>query len=165
MRYLCAAFILVSFFTFFAVQVRAEGAGITSGSKVAFDYTLTVDGKVADSSEGREPLEYTQGDGKLIPGLTRQLEGMKAGEEKTVIVSPEEGYGNPSPEGYKEIPLTAVPKDLKPEAGMMLQMQDDKGQVFPAKIMEVKKDSIMIDLNHPLAGKILTFKVKIVSVK
>lgn len=137
---------------------------ITKGSKVAFDYTLTADGKVVDSSDKRGPLEYTQGDGRLIPGLTKQLEGMKVGEEKTIVVNPEEAYGNPRPEGIREIPFTAVPKNLKLEPGLMLQMQDANGQVFPAKVVEVKKDSVVIDMNHPLAGKTLTFKVKIVSV-
>lgn len=165
MRYLCVVFLLIASFTLFTSQAMADGQTIQNGSKVAFDYTLTVDEKVVDSSEGKGPLEYTQGDGKMIPGLTKQLEGMKAGDEKTIVVKPEDAYGNPNPEGFKEIPITAVPKDVKPEVGMMLQMQDEQGQVFPAKVTEVKKESIMIDLNHPLAGKTLTFKVKIVSVK
>ena len=165
MRFAGAALALVVGLMIMVSQSWAEGSAIGKGSKVAFNYTLTVDGKVADSSEGRAPLEYVQGDGKLIPGLTKQLEGMKAGDEKTVVVKPEDAYGNPNPAGHKEIPFTAVPKDIKPEVGMILQMQDDKGQVFPARVTEVKKDSLMIDLNHPLAGKTLTFKVKIVSVK
>jgi len=165
MRFLCAALVLVSCFAIFASQANAEGVAITKGSKVAFDYVLTVDGKVADSSQAKGPLEYTHGEAGLIPGLTKQVEGMKVGEEKTVEVAPEEAYGNHDPAGIKEIPLSSIPKDVKPEVGTMLEMQDQAGQVFPAKVIEMKKDSIMIDLNHPLAGKTLTFKVKIVSIK
>ena len=66
---------------------------IKEGSKAKFDYTLTVDGKVADTSAGRGPLEYTHGAGMIIPGLEKELLGMKVGDKKTVTVKPEEGYG------------------------------------------------------------------------
>lgn len=165
MRSLCAALMLMAGFTFFPLQADAEETAIHSGSKVAFDYVLTVDGKIVDSSQAKGPLEYTQGGAKMIPGLTKQLEGMKAGDEKTLEVKPEEAYGNPDPAGIKEIPLSSIPKDVKPEVGMMLRMQDQSGREFPAKIIEVKGNSIVIDLNHPLAGKTLTFKVRIVSIK
>ncbi|MBN2452868.1 MAG: peptidylprolyl isomerase [Candidatus Omnitrophica bacterium] len=164
MKNVFALLMVLSGFMVFVSAIKAGDAGIEDGSKVAFDYTLIVDGKIADSSEGRGPLEYTQGDGKLIPGLTRQLVGMKAGDEKTVEVKPEEGYGLPDPSAVREIPFSAVPSDIKPEVGMILQMQDQAGRLLPAKVTEMKKDSIMIDLNHPMAGKTLVFKVKIVSV-
>lgn len=148
------------------IQVgSAEVAVIKDGSKVAFEYTLTVDGNVVDSSQGGAPLSYVQGDGKMIPGLTSQLAGMKVAEEKTIEVKPEDGYGMPNPAGIKEIPMSAVPKDLKPEVGMVLQMQDEAGKLFPAKVTEIKADSLIVDLNHPLAGKTLIFKVKIASIQ
>ena len=165
MRSLCAALILMAGFTFFSLQADAGETVIHNGSKVAFDYVLMVDGKIVDSSQAKGPLEYTQGEAKLIPGLTKQLEGMKAGDEKTIEVKPEEAYGNPDPAGIKEIPLSSVPKDVKPEVGMVLSMQDQSGQAFPAKIIKITENSIVIDLNHPLAGKTLIFKVRIVSVK
>jgi len=165
MRFLRAALALAAGFAIFVSQANAEDVVISKGSKVAFDYVLTVDGKIVDSSQTKGPLEYTHGDASLIPGLTKRMEGMKVGDEKVIEVPPEEAYGNPDPAGIKEIPLSSVPKDVKPEVGIMLQMQDQSGQAFPAKIIEVKKDSIMIDLNHPLAGKRLTFKVRIVSIK
>ncbi len=143
----------------------AADAAIKDGSKVAFDYVLTVDDKVMDSSQAKGPLEYTQGEGVLLPSLTKQMAGMKVGEEKVIVLKPEDAYGNPDPAGIKEIPLTAVPPEVKPQVGMILQMQDQSGQLFPAKVTEVKKESIIIDLNHPLAGKTLNFKVRIVSIK
>ncbi len=165
MKYLSIAMMLVAVFVVGAAQTVAEEMVVKNGSQVAFDYTLTVDGKVIDSSEGKAPLAYTQGDGKLRPGLTRQLEGMKVGDEKTVEVKPEESYGNPNPAATREVPISTLPPEIKPEVGMVLQAQDKEGRTFPARIIEVKTDTVVMDLNHPLAGKTLFFKVKIVSVK
>ena len=164
MKCLRAALMLIAGLSIFISQIYAEDSAIRNGSKVAFDYVLTVESKVVDSSQTKGPLEYTQGEGTLIPGLTKQLEGMKKGDEKTIEVKPEEAYGNPDPAGIREIPLSSIPANIKPEVGLILEMQDESGQAFPTKITEIKKDSIVIDLNHPLAGKTLTFKVKIVSV-
>lgn len=165
MRYLFAAAAVAALIVCGAVDARAAGAAIHDGSTVAFDYTLTVDGKVVDTSAGRVPLEYTQGDGKMIPGLARQMEGLKAGDERDIVVKPEEAYGSPDPSALREVPLSRLPKDPKPEVGMLLQLKTKEGRVFPARIAEVKKDTAVIDMNHPLAGKTLNFKIKVVSVK
>lgn len=165
MKFICAILITLVCFVSAAGAEEKAGAAIHKGSQIAFDYTLTVDGKVIESSKGRAPLKYTQGDGTMIPGLEKQLEGMKAGEEKKVEVKPEEAYGYPLSEAVKEVPLSSLPKGIKPEVGMVLEGADAKGRRFPARITEVKKDTVKIDLNHPLAGKTLLFDVKIVSVK
>ncbi|HID93718.1 MAG TPA: hypothetical protein EYP60_06445 [bacterium (Candidatus Stahlbacteria)] len=88
---------------------------IQNGSRVWFDYTLTVDGEVVDSSEGRGPLQYTHGEGKIIPGLSRQLEGMRVGEERKIEVLPEEAYGQVNPDAFQEVPRSVLPADLKPQ--------------------------------------------------
>ena len=111
---------------------------IREGSKVAFDYVLTVEGKVVDSSEGRGPLNYTHGDGTLISGLTRQMEGLGAGAEKEIEVAPEEAYGVHDPEGMREVPISMLPQDLKPEVGMSLQGRSQEGDIISARISEVK---------------------------
>ncbi len=144
---------------------KGEKMTVQNGRQVSFDYTLTVDGEIIDSSTGRGPLVYEHGDGKIIPGLARQLEGMGEGEEKEIVVVPEEAYGQVDPKATREVPKTSLPKDLEPKAGTMLMMRSESGQAFPVKIAEVKPESVMIDMNHPLAGKTLTFKVKIVSIK
>ena len=164
MRYLCAVLMLALSLSLGIAEAGASDAAIHNGSKVAFAYTLTVDGKVVDTSEGRTPLEYTQGDGKMIPGLAKQLEGLKAGDEKSVVLKPEEAYGSPNPSAIREVPLSQLPSQPKPQVGMMLQVQNKQGQVFPARIADIKGDKALVDLNHPLAGKTLNFKVKIVSV-
>ena len=165
MRHLFAVLALASGLIFGAWQADAADIAIQSGSQVTFDYTLTVDGKVVDSSEGKGPLEYTQGDGKLLPGLAKQMEGLKVGDEKQIELKPEEAYGSRNPQAFQEVPNTNLPIGLRPEVGMILEARDKDGKSFPARITEVKQDSILVDLNHPLAGKTLYFKVKIVSVK
>ena len=165
MRHLFAVLALASGLIFGAWQADAADVTIQSGSQVTFDYTLTVDGKVVDSSEGKGPLEYTQGDGKLLPGLAKQMEGLKVGDEKQIELKPEEAYGSRNPQAFQEVPNTNLPIGLRPEVGMILEARDKDGKSFPARITEVKQDSILVDLNHPLAGKTLYFKVKIVSVK
>jgi len=165
MRYLFLVLMIAIALLFKGAEGKAADTVIQNGKQVAFDYALTVDGKVVDSSVGKQPLEYTQGDGKLIPGLTKQLEGLRVGDEKTIVLPPEEAYGQPDPNAFKEVPRSNLPADVTPEVGMSFQAKDVDGNVFAMRISELKKDSVVMDLNHPLAGKILTFKVKVVSIK
>lgn len=144
--------------------VQAEDAVVSKGKKVKFDYTLTVDKEIVETTQGKQPLEYTQGEGMLIPGLEKELEGMKAGETKTVLVKPEDGYGVVNPQLVREFDKTKLPTDMKPAKGMVLEMQDPQGNSYPSMISEVKDKAVMLDFNHPLAGKELSFDVKIVSV-
>ncbi|HOW36462.1 MAG TPA: peptidylprolyl isomerase [Candidatus Omnitrophota bacterium] len=164
-RFLSLALCGVLFFMFAGISIsRAESAKITDGSKVSFDYTLTVDGKVIDSSSGRGPIQYTQGKSEIVPGLEKELAGMKVGDEKTVIVKPEEGYGLVSPEALKEVSRANLPADIQPQVGMVLQIHGADGRAFPAMIAKVDTDTVVLNFNHPLAGKELNFQVKIVSI-
>jgi len=146
---------------------QAKGAAMTieEGKKVSFDYTLKVEGEVVDTSKGRGPLEYVHGQGQIIPGLAKELIGLKVGDEKVVEVSPEEAYGEVRKDAFRDVPKASLPKDVEPKVGMMLQMQGPGGQAVPVKISEVKEDAVVMDLNHPLAGKTLIFDVKIASVE
>ncbi len=147
-----------------AGTLKGEEKAIEKGSKVSFDYTLTVDGEVVDSSDGRDPFTYTHGEGQIVPGLEKNLEGLHVGDEKKVAVSPEEGYGVVDPNAFKDVPRSTLPADVNLELGMMLQAQNPNGNVFTVKIIEVKDDTVTIDFNHPLADKTLDFQVKIVSI-
>jgi len=147
-----------------AGMLKGEEIAIEKGSKVNFDYTLTVDGEVVDSSDGRDPFTYTHGEGQIVPGLERNLEGLHAGDKKKVAVLPEEGYGVVDPNAFKDVPRSTLPADVNLEPGMMLQAQNPNGNIFTVKIIEVKDDIVTIDFNHPLAGKMLNFQVKIVSI-
>ncbi len=146
-------------------EIKGDDMVIKEGKKVSFDYTLTVDGQVVDSSKEAEPLNYVHGRGEIIPGLALELEGLKAGDEKTIEVGPEGAYGQKNKEAFKEIAKDSLPQGLEPEADMMLQMQTPQGQAVPVRVSEVKDDLILLDLNHPLAGKTLIFDVKVTSVE
>ena len=166
MKRIVTMFVLSLVFCLGMNEVKGEDAimVIQKGKKVAFDYTLTVEGEVADTSEGKAPLTYTHGEGQIIPGLAKEMEGLKVGDDKIVTVTAKDAYGELNPKAFKEIPNASLPPELKPEVGMFLEMQNSDGQSMPVQISEVKEDSIMIDFNHPLAGKELTFKVKVVSI-
>ena len=160
-------FLLAALFSLGLMIIEGQAAPvkIENGKKVKFDYTFTVDGQVIESSTGKAPLEYTQGDGKLIPGLTSQLEGLHVGDQKKVTVKPEDAYGQINPKAFQEMPKSSVPADFTPEMGMVVQLKGPNGEVVPAVISEIKDQSIVLDFNHPLAGKTLQFDVKIVSIE
>ena len=145
----------------------AEGsmaAAVQDNMDVGMEYTLTVDGAVVDSTDGKEPFHYVHGRRQVIPGLERQLAGLHAGETAEVTVAPEDGYGPVDPAAFIELPKTQLPADAAPEIGMVLRGVDPNGQQFRARINELKDESVVLDLNHPLAGKTLAFKVKILSI-
>jgi FKBP-type peptidyl-prolyl cis-trans isomerase SlyD len=157
--------ILASGLCFVAGSTFAADATIAAGKKVKFDYTLTVDGQVVETTQGKQPLDYIHGQNQIIPGLEKQLEGMKVGDSKKIIVKPEDGYGPVMKEAFREFEKSKLPKDVEPQVGMMLELKDPEGNAYPAAISEVKETTVMLDFNHPLAGKELTFDVKVVSVE
>ena len=138
---------------------------IKEGSKVKFHYKGTLKSKeVFDNSEGREPLEFEVGKSMIIPGLEKEMMGMKKGEKKSIKVVAKDAYGEPKKEMVREVPKGPVPEGMKLEKGIMLHLKTPEGQPFPAKVVEVKEETVVLDLNHPLAGQDLTFNVEIVEV-
>ncbi len=140
-----------------------EASMIEKGSQVAIHYTLTVDGEVVDSSEGKDPLTYEQGAGHIIPGLESELAGLKAGDKKLVTVAPEGGYGVHTPEAIQEVPRSAFPTEEELKVGDRVSGEAD-GQMFQATVQAFGDETITLDFNHPLAGKTLNFDVTVVSV-
>ena len=140
-------------------------ASVQDGTTVSIDYTLTVEGKVIDSSEGSGPLSYVQGQGQIITGLERELAGLHVGDAKDVTVRPEDGYGSFDPNAFVEVPKSQLPPGLALEEGVMLQGTSPSGEPFRARIHKISDTRVMLDLNHPLAGKTLQFAVKIVDLK
>lgn len=138
---------------------------IHSGSVVSFDYTLKDDtGKVIDSSTGKAPMSYTHGKGEIIPGLENELTGLKVGNEKHVTVKPENGYGPVDPRAFQEIEKEKLPPEAL-KVGTVLTAHGPGGQSMPVRVHEIKEKTVIMDFNHPLAGKTLTFDVKITDVK
>lgn len=137
---------------------------VENGAKVGIEYTLKLgDGSIADSSEGREPLVYEQGSGQILPALEKSLAGLAVGQEKHVTLSPEEGYGPIHEELYQAVPIDQIPEDAR-QVGTPLMARDAQGHERPLRVHEVRDDEIVLDLNHPLAGKTLVFDVKVVSI-
>lgn len=130
--------------------------------KVHYKGTLA-DGSVFDSSEGRDPLSFTVGEGKVIPGFEDAVSNMDVGETKTVEIPCAEAYGNPDPRRTASVPTGSLPDDINPEVGMMLQMTTPQGPI-PVRVTEVADDAITVDANHPLAGEDLTFEITLVEV-
>ncbi len=150
---------------FSANIVKGEENMISEGKIVKFDYVLRVDNQVVDSSEGKTPMEYTHGQKTIIPGLESKLEGLKVGDKKTVIVGPEDAYGVIDQKAIIEVPTAQLGEDINPQVGMKLQMTGASGQPIPGKVVEVKETTVIVDFNHPLAGKELQFEVEIVEVQ
>ncbi len=122
------------------------------------------DGTTFDSSEGREPLEFTVGQGMVIKGFDNALIDMKVGEKKTVNIPVDEAYGHRNDEMMMEFPTSDFPADMIPEIGMELQMSDNMGNVFPVVIVEIQDNTVVLDANHSLAGKDLVFEIELVTI-
>lgn len=138
---------------------------VEDGKTISIEYTLKLtDGSVADTSEGREPLSYEQGGQQILPALENELAGMQVGDEKSVTVSPEDGYGVVDPSLMQEVPNETVPQEAH-QVGAQLMTQDQQGNQRVVKVHEVKEETIVIDLNHPLAGETLLFDVKVVGIE
>lgn len=120
-------------------------------------------GEVFDSSEkhGNQPLVFEVGKGMVVKGFDSAVEGMKEGEEKEVKIKPEDGYGEHREDLKQKIPRDVLPKDQEPKSGMILMASAPNGQQMAVKIIDVDDKEITVDMNHPLAGKTLIFKIKI----
>ena len=147
------------------MNTQSEFTKVAKDLVVSLEYTLTVDGEVVDSSEENGAIEYIQGHENIISGLESQLEGMKLGESKKVLVKAVDAYGEYDPESVEEIPLSDFPKDIPLEVGVELAVEDEDEGAISAVIEEVGKDSVVLNFNHPLAGKDLSFDVKIADIR
>ena len=135
-----------------------------SGDTVRVHYTGTLaDGEVFDSSEGHDPLQFTLGEGSVIQGFDDAVTGMQVGEEKTVTIPADEAYGPQRDEMLLRVPRSEFPPDLEVEVGQQLQMAQGDN-VFVVTVREVGSDAVTLDANHALAGKDLTFKLRLVEI-
>ena len=138
---------------------------VQDGVVVSMEYTLRVDGEVIDSSIGQEPLQFLTGYGNIIPGLEREMMGMKVGDSKDVVVTAAEGYGEYDDQAFMDVPLSEFPKDMPVEEGLELTVRDDEGQSRYARVDSVEANSVRLNFNHPLAGDELHFNVKVVNLR
>jgi len=139
---------------------------VKKGDKIKVHYHGKLDdGTTFDSSEGRDPLAFEVGSGMVIPGFDAGVTGMEKGEKKTIKIPSDEAYGPMLNEMVMEFPKERFPEDMKPEVGMSLNMSNQEGQSFPVVIKEVKDNVVVLDANHPLAGKDLTFDLELVEIE
>jgi peptidylprolyl isomerase len=135
------------------------------GDTLHIHYKGTLDdGSVFDSSEGRDPLVFELGGGQIIPGLEAGLTDMSVGETRTVRVEPADAYGEHDPARMQAVDRASVPDHIPTDPGTQLQVQTQDGQALNVTVAEVTESEIILDANHPLAGKALTFDVELVEI-
>lgn len=138
---------------------------VKDGDTVKVHYTGKLeDGSVFDSSVERDPLEITLGEGKLIPGFEKAVVGLEVGDKTTAAIESADAYGDRREDLEVTIERTQLPEDIEPEVGMQLQLNQPNGQPVPVQIIKVEDENIVIDANHPLAGKDLTFDIELVDI-
>jgi FKBP-type peptidyl-prolyl cis-trans isomerase SlyD len=138
---------------------------VRDGLVVSMEYTLSVDGEVLDSSKDAGPLQFLAGYDNIVPGLEREMVGMKIGESKNVLVLPEDGYGEFDEEAFMEVPRSEFPSDMELETGLELHVTDEDGQHQFAFVESFNDKTVHLDFNHPLAGAELQFNVKVVALR
>ncbi len=144
---------------------KAQSRKVSTGKQVSIEYTLKLDDEsVVDSNVGEEPLTFIQGSHNIIPGLENALNGMNIGNRKHGSIKPEDAYGPVNKDDVSEIKKDHIPQNAH-KIGAVLQGQNPDGQVIIARVVEIKEDTVLLDYNHPLAGKTLFFDVKILDVR
>lgn len=138
---------------------------VKSGDKVRVHYHGKLrNGETFDSSQGREPLEFTVGGGQVIKGFDQGVMGMQVGDKRTVEITVADAYGEKAEDMIVEFPRQQFPPDMKPEVGMQLMMNNGQGQSFPVVVKEVSEENVLLDANHPLAGEDLIFDIELVEI-
>lgn len=140
-------------------------ARATSGDSVQIHYTGRLeDGTVFDSSRDRDPLRFTLGEGEVIAGFEEVVEGMEEGETKTAEIPAKEAYGARQEDLILNVPRERIPEDVELEVGNVLAMRTGDGETFQVVIADVEPEAVLLDANHPLAGRDLTFEIELVAV-
>ena len=141
---------------------QEEASVIGEGTTVGFEYTLSLsDGTVVESNVGGDAFSYTQGGGQILPALETALTGLAVEDTKQVTLEPGDAYGDVNPDAFQEIPIAQIPEDAR-VVGTILGAEGFDG---PIRVHEVREDIVVLDFNNPLAGKTLTFDIRIVSLE
>lgn len=142
----------------------ADETAVDVGKKVTFQYSLVVDGKPFEDGQSNQPKEIVYGQGALIPAVESAMKGMKAGERKELTLEPLEAFGEINPDAVVEVPKTRF-KEKKLKKGTVYALKDPEGRVINGMITDVKRKSVVMDFNHPLAGKVIVMNLQIISVQ
>lgn len=126
---------------------------------VTLDYTLIVEDEILESTTEEGPITFIQGIGQIIPGLENALYGMKVGEKKNVVIEPDQAYGDYDEESTEVVQKDEFSEEIPLDVGTFLDLEDDEGEILSAQVIADDGDTVTLDFNHPLAGKILTFEI------
>jgi FKBP-type peptidyl-prolyl cis-trans isomerase SlyD len=138
---------------------------VSNGTQVSLEYTLKLEDKtVLESNVGREAMTYTQGTHEIVPGLEKAMEGLAAGDTKRIEVKPADGYGDVDPKAFQEVKKSQIPEKAW-KVGAELEAKSSDGQPMFPRVTEVKSETVVLDFNHPLAGKTLIFEIKVLDIK
>lgn len=154
---------------FFSLAVEASIAKgeevIQNGSVVSLEYSISGEqGRLIESNKGEGPFSYTHGQGQIIRGLEKGLEGMRVGEQKTLQLKPEDAYGRINPSAFREVPRENIPPNVL-KVGAALVAHTAHGQSHRVRVHEIRENTVVLDFNHPLRSKTLIFEVKILSIE
>lgn len=150
---------------FAAINGAEEERTIQAGDSIKVHYKGTLeDGAVFSESKEEEPFEFKVGSGNIIPGFDNAVIGMKLNEEKDISIEPENAYGLKDDSLVRDFPKSSLPQNLTPEIGMVLNMQDNSENTIQALIVKIEEESITVDFNHPLAGRTLSFNIKVIAI-
>ncbi|MCK5451511.1 MAG: peptidylprolyl isomerase [Candidatus Omnitrophica bacterium] len=162
--YTILVFFVMIFCSITGLEAR-EDLSISKNRIVIIEYTLFIDGnKVIETTKGKGPLTYVQGKGQLLEFLENQLSGMRKGQKTTVMINPEDAYGEIRKDFIIKFPLEKLPEAAGVE-GEILTVTGSDGKLVKCIVKEIKGKNAVLDFNHPLAGKILMYKVEIMDVK
>lgn len=135
---------------------------VQKDSKIKFHYTVTTqDGEIVDGTDGEEAMEAQLGENQLLPKLEENLVGMSVGEEKNIQIAPEDAFGEVIDDAVSEIPRKNIELTEEITEGMYIDLADENEEVFRGLVTKITEETVTIDFNHPLAGQILNFKLKV----
>jgi FKBP-type peptidyl-prolyl cis-trans isomerase 2 len=142
-----------------------QTARVADGKKVSIEYTLVLDdGKQADSNVGEPPLVYQHGASQVLPALEKELAGLAVGDTKHVTISPKDAYGDVDPTRVKQVAIDEIPEAARKVDAVLVGV-DAEGRQMPVRVQKIDGEKATLDLNHPLAGRTLTFDVKIIAIE
>jgi len=146
-------------------EEKAAVAAPAKGKRISIEYTLVLDdGTEADSNVGGDPLVYEQGTQQILPALETALAGLAVNDRKKITIPPADGYGDVDPKAFREVPLEEIPEEARKVDAMLIGI-DAQGNKMPVRVQKVGEKMATLDLNHPLAGRTLTFDVKILKIE
>jgi FKBP-type peptidyl-prolyl cis-trans isomerase 2 len=136
---------------------------VSNGKVISLEYTVKLDNdEVIDTNVGKEPLTYTHGSHEIIPGVEAAVDGMEIGQAKRAVVPPADGYGEKDPHAFQEVPKEKLPEGIA--VGTQLHGKDASGRDIRPIVSAIKDETVLLDFNHPLAGKTLYFDLKVIGI-